>query len=216
MDTFSACVAFGPLGIYLLLLGCINVSRRPLLLSGTRETLALGLALFGLVTVGPMQLFMPQEAAARFGQFVWMLLIAFYVLSLALVIILSKPRLIIYNISQDQLRPILDEVIHRLDPDATWAGQAVSMPLARVHFHLENFAPLGNVSLVASGDEQSHGGWRRLEIALRGRLRETSVAAQPHGFWLALCGLATLLALAFWVVDDPQTLAQGFERLMRP
>ena len=61
MDTFSACVAFGPLGIYLLLLGRINVSRRPLLLSGTRETLALGLALFGLVTVGPMQLFMPRR-----------------------------------------------------------------------------------------------------------------------------------------------------------
>ena len=45
-----------------------------------------------------------------------MLLIAFYVLSLALVIILSKPRLIIYDIFEDQLRPILDEVIHGSTP----------------------------------------------------------------------------------------------------
>ena len=216
MDTFSACVAFGPLAIYLLLLGVINVSRRPLIVSGTRETLALGLALFGLVTVGPMQLFMPQEAAARFGQYVWLLLVAFYGLSLALLVILNRPRLIIYNITLEQLQPILDETVHRLDPDATSAGHGVSMPLARVHFQVENFLPLANVSLVATSDDQSFGGWRRLEQGLRARLHQTSVAAQPQGFWLALCGLATLLALAFWVVDDPQNLAQGLGRLMRP
>ena len=33
MDTFSACVAFGPLAIYLLLLALINLSRRPLVVS---------------------------------------------------------------------------------------------------------------------------------------------------------------------------------------
>ena len=46
MDTFSACLAFGPLAIYLLLLGMINLQRRPLVISGTRETLSLGLALW--------------------------------------------------------------------------------------------------------------------------------------------------------------------------
>ena len=127
MDTFSACVAFGPLAIYLLLLGLINVSRRPLVVSGTRETLALGLALMGLVTVGPMQLFMPQEAAARFGELVWLLLVAFYGLCLTLVIILSRPRLIVYNISLETLRGILDETTRRLDPDTSWAGPSVNM-----------------------------------------------------------------------------------------
>lgn len=216
MDTFSACVAFGPLAIYLLLLGLINLSRRPHVVSGTRETLAMGLALMGLVTVGPMQLFMPQEAAARFGEFVWLLLVGFYVLCLAMVIILSRPRLIVYNISIEQLRGILDETARRLDPDTTWAGQGVSMPLARIHLQMDAFAPLGNVSLVATTDDQSIGGWRRLEIALREKLRETSVVAQSHGFWLTLCGMLILLALGFWVADDPQTLAQGLSRMLRP
>lgn len=216
MDTFSACVAFGPLALYLLTLGAINLSRRPLVVSGTRETLAVGLALAGLVIVGPMQLFMPQEAAARFGQYIWLLLAAFYALSLALVIILSRPRLVIYNISAEHLRPILDETARRLDPDAAWAGQAVSLPLARVHLRLECFAPLGSVSLVAVGDDQSVGGWKRLEVQLRQKLRETAPAAEAHGFWLAIGGLAILLALAFWAVDDPQTLAQGLRRMLQP
>jgi hypothetical protein len=216
MDTFSACVAFGPLAIYLLLLGLINVSRRPLIISGTRETLALGLALMGLVTIGPMQLFMPQEAAGRFGQFVSLLLAAFYGLCLALVIILSRPRLIVYNISLEQMRTVLEETAHRLDPDTTRAGQSISMPLARVHLQLEHFAPLGNVSLVATCDDQSIGGWRRLESALRRKLRDTTVSTQPHGFWLALAGVVILVALAFWVAEDPQTLAQGLDRLLRP
>ena len=69
---------------------------------------------------------------------------------------------------------------------------------------------------MATSDDQSMGHWRRLEIALRERLRETIVAAQPHGFWLALCGLLILMALLFWVADDPQTLAQGLNRLLRP
>jgi hypothetical protein len=216
MDTFSACVALGPLAIYLLMLGMINLVPRPLVISGTRETLSLALALVGLVTIGPMQLFMPQEAAARFGELVWLLLFGFYGLSLALVIMLSRPRLIIYNIAIEQLRPILEETTRRLDSDTAWAGPAVSMPLAHVHLRVEHFAPLGSVSLVASGDDQSIGGWHRLQTALRDSLRETSVPAQPHGFWLALSGFAVLIALAFWAVDDPQTLAQGLSRLLRP
>jgi hypothetical protein len=216
MDTFSACIAFGPLAIYLVLLGIINLSRRPLVLSGTRETLSLGLALMGLVIVGPMQLFMPQEAAFRFGELVWLLLLGFYLLCLTLIILLSRPRIIVYNISPDQLRQALDGAARRLDSDAIWADKALSLPLARVHLHVENFPPLGNVVLLATGDEQSATGWHRLEAALRETLRETTVPMQPHGFWMLLTGAMMLAGLTFWVVDDPQTIAQGIERMLRP
>lgn len=216
MDTFSACLAFGPLAIYLLLLGMINLQRRPLVINGTRETLSLGLALMGLVIVGPMQLFMPQEAATRFGQFVWLLLLGFYVLCLMLIIMLSRPRLVVYNVAPEELRPALDAAARRIDSDAIWAGKTVSLPLARVHLHVEGFPPLGNVALLATGDDQSASGWRRLEAALRETLAETPVAAGPHGFWMLLCGVLMLSALAFWVVDDPQMIAQGIERMLRP
>ncbi|REK08271.1 MAG: hypothetical protein DWQ37_20735 [Planctomycetota bacterium] len=216
MDTFSACLAFGPLAIYLSLLGIVNLSHRPLLISGTRESLSLGLALMGLAIVGPMQLFMPQEAAARFGQYVWLLLFGFYVLCLTLIIMLSRPRLIVYNISPDELKVALDAAARRIDADAVWVGRTLSLPLARVHLHVENFPPLGNVALLATTDDQSVAGWKRLEASLRESLAETSVTVQPHGFWMLLCGMLMLAALAFWVVDDPQTIAQGLERLLRP
>lgn len=216
MDTFSACIAFGPLAIYLLTLGAINLARRPLVASGTRESLSLGLALMGLAVVGPMQLFMPQEAATRFGVFVWMLLVGFYVLCLTLAIMLSRPRIVVYNVSRDQLRSVLDETARRLDPDAIWAGKALSMPLARVHLQLQEFSPLSNVSLVATSDDQSVGAWRRLETALRAGLRDAPVASQQRGIWLVVWGLIILSALAVWVAENPHMIARGLDRLLNP
>lgn len=216
MDTFSACLAFGPLAIYLVLLGAINLQRRALVIGGTRETLSLGLALGGLVIVGPMQLFMPEDAATRFGQYVWLLLLTFYVLSLALIVLISRPRLIVYNASPAELRRALDAAARRVDSEATWAGNSLNMPLARVHLHVENFPPLGNVALMASSDDQSAAGWKRLELSLRETLTDVPVAAGPHGFWMLLFGVLILSALGFWVVDDPERIAQGFERMLRP
>ncbi len=216
MDTFSACLAFGPLAIYLVLLGLVNLSRRPLIISGTRESLSLGLALMGLVIVGPMQLFMPQEAAVRFGEFVWLLLLGFYLLCLSLLIMLSRPRLIVYNIPAAELRVALDAAARRIDADTLWAGKALSLPLARVHLHVESFPPLGNVALLSTGDEQSLSGWKRLEVSLRETLSETAVPMQAHGFWMLLTGTMILTGLAFWVVDDPRTIAQGLERMLHP
>src|SRR4051812_41221672 len=116
MDTFSACVALGPIAIYLLLLGAINLARRPLVVNGTRETLSLGLALLGLVVVGPMQLFMPQAAANQFGQLVWAPLATLYLLGMMLTLMLSRPRLVIYNASREQTQAVLAETARRLDP----------------------------------------------------------------------------------------------------
>ncbi len=216
MEPFAACLAFGPLAIYLVFVGLLNLARRPVVLGGARETLALGLALGGLVVVGPLQLFMPLEAAAQFGAYVWLLMASFYALSLLLAVILSRPRLVIYGITMEQLRPLLEETVRRLDGDAAFAGRAVNLPLVRIGFHVETFPPLANISLVATSYDQSASGWRRLEAALRERLQSTSVRLQPHGVWLVLAGMAILATLALWVSDDPQAIAQGFSRMLNP
>ncbi len=72
------------------------------------------------------------------------------------------------------------------------------------------------MALLSTGDEQSLSGWKRLEVSLRETLRETGVPMQAHGFWMLLTGTMILTGLAFWVVDDPQTIAQGLERMLRP
>ena len=65
MDSFRLCLALGPLAIYLLLLGAINLSRRPFLVTGARDLAALGVAVAGLVVVGPIELLLPEDANAR-------------------------------------------------------------------------------------------------------------------------------------------------------
>ena len=67
MDPFRLCLALGPVAMYLLLLGAVNLSRRSLLVSGVRDAAALALAVSGMVVVGPMELFFPFESAVKLG-----------------------------------------------------------------------------------------------------------------------------------------------------
>ena len=128
MDPFRLMITVGPLAIYLILLGYVNLRRSPLVTTGTRDTALLGFAVVGLVIVGPMELFMPEEAVRRFGgaPIVWLLLLGFYGLSVTLMILLSRPRLIVYNATLGHLRPILAELAatldHNADPDGDHQG----------------------------------------------------------------------------------------------
>ena len=67
LDLFRLCVALGPVAIYLVMLGALNLSRRSLLVTGTRDAAALGLAVSGLIIVGPLELFFPDVAVSRLG-----------------------------------------------------------------------------------------------------------------------------------------------------
>ena len=75
MDAFRLCLAIGPVAMYLLLLGALNLSRRPLLVSA-RDAAALWLAVSGLIIIGPLELFIPFDALARLGPYAWVLLLS--------------------------------------------------------------------------------------------------------------------------------------------
>ena len=142
MDPFRLCIALGPLAMYLLLLGAVDLSRRPLLVSGLRDAATLALAVSGLVIIGPIELFFPFEAAVQFGPRVWLLLLALYALCVVLVLLLLRPRLVVYNISIDGLRAILAELVDRLDPDARWAGDSLALPGLGVQLYVDNFVAM--------------------------------------------------------------------------
>jgi hypothetical protein len=209
MDPFRLCLALGPVAMYLLLLGAVNGSRRPLLVSGTRDAAALALAVSGLVIVGPMDLFFPFEAAARFGPHVWLLLLALYAMCVVLVLLMLRPRLVIYNLSADKLRPILAELLNRLDPDARWAGDSVVLPGLGVQLYLDGFAALRSTSLISAGGRQNHQGWRRLETALGNALAREEVARNPRGLTLLCAALVILVAIVMAIARNPQAAAQS-------
>ena len=215
MDPFRLCLALGPVAVYLLLLGGINLSRRAFMVSGTRDAAALGLAISGLVIVGPIELFFPEAAAISFKGYVWLLLLAFYALCLVLVLLLMRPRLVIYNISVDQLRSILGDLVEQLDAGARWAGDSLVLPSLGVQLHVEGVASMRNVSLVSVGREQDHAGWRRLELALAAALEEVQVARNPRGASFLSAGVLIILILVIAIARDPQAVARELFDMLR-
>ncbi len=215
VDALHLSIALGPLSVYLMLLGAINLSKRPFMTTGARDTAALGVAIAGFAVAGPMELFLPERAALRFGALVWVLLLVFYALCLLLTVLLMRPRLVIYNISPEQLRPLLAEVVEGLDTEARWAGESLVLPRLGVQLHLECFAPLRNAQLVSTGPQQSYAGWRRLEIALAERLQSVNGVLNPYGFSLLGCGILTIVMVTFWTMSDPQNVNQALNEMLR-
>jgi hypothetical protein len=212
MDAFHLCLALGPVAVYLLLLGMLNLSRRSFLVAGVRDAAALGLALSGLVIVGPLALWFPHSTAAHMGRFgvelVWLFMLSLYGLCLVLVLLVLRPRLVIYNISADQLRPILADLVEKLDPEARWAGDSLVLPDLGVQVQLESLAWMRNVSLVSAGPNQNLGGWRRLENELALALRQVEVPRNPRA--VSLLSVGTMIAgwLIWQVAKDPQSVAR--------
>jgi len=214
IDPFRLCLALGPVAVYVLLLGALNLSRRPFVVSGTRDAAALGLALSGLTVVGPLELFLP-EAAVRLGPYAWLLLLLLYGLGLVLVLLMLRPRLIIYNISLDQLRPILADLVPRLDREARWAGDSLALPALGVQLHLESMNAMRNISLVSSGSRQSHAGWRQLEGELTDALAGVEVGRNPRGLSLLTFAVLIVLILVREISREPEATIQALFKMFR-
>ncbi len=219
MDPFRLCVALGPVAIYCLLLGGVHLTRRPLVVSGVRDTAALGVAVAGLILVGPVEMLLPYASIVLFGASVWFFVITLYALALILVLLMMRPRLVVYNITMEQLRPILAEVVEQLDQEARWAGDSLFLPSLGVQLHLETDPMFRNISLVASGHRQNFLGWRRLEHTLRSALAEHETLAENPRVWkvgmaLLAVGICLLVFLLIGVASDPQAVAQSVLELL--
>mgnify|MGYP007059423827 CR=1 FL=1 len=169
MDALHLSIALGPLAIYFLVLGLINLTPRPFLTTGARDWAALGLGISGFVIAGPMELFFPEGAASTFGWFVWVLLLGLYALVVLLICLLSRPRLVIYNITVAELRSLLETEMTAIDKQAHWIGDGIVLPSLGVQAHFEPFPPLRNLQIVASGPRQNYTGWRTFELRLADR-----------------------------------------------
>jgi hypothetical protein len=214
MDPFRLCLALGPVAIYWLLLGAINMFRRPFLVSGGRDAAALGLAISGLLIVGPVELLFPVAAAVNFGTgTVWVCLIALYALCLVFTLLTLRPRLVVYNIPPDEFRPILADLAMELDSESRWAGDALLMPRLGVHLYLESAALMRNVSLKSAGPNQNHQGWWRLESVLETALGDVKVARNPCGLLIIAAGSLLSAALLAIVVYDPQGVTRSLAQL---
>lgn len=213
-DPLRLAIALVPLAAYGLVLGILNARRRPFLTTGGADLAALGAALTGLVLIGPIELFQPDPDAARIGNYVTLFLLLLYWLCLWLTVLLARPRLVIFNISGEELRPILAETARTIDSQARWAGDSLSLPTLGVQLHVEMFEIMRHASLVASGEKQDLAGWRKLAGELHQHLEPLQVGSNPRALGIVLVAIALLSASMAHILAHPQLVAQAVEEML--
>ena len=197
IESIPLAIGFVPVAAYLLMLGWIHLRGRPVVTSSYRDVMVMGLAVTGLVVIGPMQLFFPNAAASRF-QFVvvvWLLLLALWFLGLTLVALSQRPRVIIYGGRGRQVRDALEQIVRHMDPQAIFLGNLVRLPERQMQFEIEDRAVLGIVQVCATRSPQNLDGWSELHGRLRDVLRQSpSEAGRPRIHFVGLS-----LIILFWV-----------------
>ena len=215
MDPLHFCISILPVSIYMLLIGSINLSRRSLVTTGARDLAALAIAVSGFMIAGPLELFLPEAVAAVLGAWVWVPLIMLYALVTTLVLLLMRPRLVIYNISASQLRVLLERVLRELDPQTSWAGNAASAPNLGVQLAVESYPGIRNVSLSSVGPEQSQDGWHHLRVHLAAELAQHTQPRNAQGASYVMLSLVLAGTVLYSVVMGQQEIAQAFVEMLR-
>ena len=216
MDPLRSVIALTPITAYLFVLGMVNLRRRPTVVSGVNDAAALSVALLGLVVVGPFELFMPEPAAAYFGARIWLYLLALYGLFVLLLVLNVRPRIVVYNSTNEQLRPVLARCAETLDDGARWAGDNLLLPKLGVQLHLDPFPPLHNVVLAATGETQNRAGWRKFRKELTLGVAELKSPGRYFGGVLSTAAAICLVA-ALWRLldgDSHAAVAAAWRELM--
>jgi hypothetical protein len=162
-----------------------------------------------------MELFLPESAATLYGGWVWAMMLSCYALFVLFIALMLRPRLVIYNITLEQLMPVLEETIARLDKQVRASASTMVSQELGVQFSVESQAMVKNVQIIAAGPVQSLAGWRRLETELATALRSVRGTPNPYGaslltFGLLIAGLITLL-----LYRDPGSVQQSLADMLR-
>jgi len=192
-------IALMPLGCYLLGLAWAHLRRRPLAVSGVFDGVMLAAAVSGLAVVGPLALLVPVTGGSPWS---WPVLAFLFALCVAVCVLVSRPRMVVYNITVEQFRPLVAEVVSALDPAARWAGESAALPGRGFQLHIEGNGPLRTVSVVNVGERSSPEGWVEFTRRLRRAVRGLRVRRSPWGGLFGCFGCGMLLA-ALWLAIGP-------------
>lgn len=197
-------LALVPLGGYLMALGWIHLRRRPVVVPGILDLAALAAGVSGMVLAGPLALLQPAVGTAAWAT---AMLLGSLVLIVAGGLLATRPRLVVYNVTVDQLRPILAEVVGRLDASARWAGESVVLPAQGLQVLLDGRGLGRAVSVVAVGTRSSPEAWSEFARRVRRAARKLRVRRNPWGAAAVLAGAGLLATALAWAVLARQPAA---------
>jgi len=215
-EPFPALLAFTPLIVYLFLFAVIRIGGLVWVSTGGRDLAAVLFAISGFIVIGPMELFFPNATASFLGVWVWAPLTLLYFLFGCLLILSTKPKLVVYGRAVDEVYPALVDSARTLD-GATIANDGhlqVYLPTVQAHFRLEAMPGYDCISIVSFEPMLSSEVWRRLRTQLRERLR-ASPPPRPRRGW-AMLGIALMMGyfLTRHVATQPALLVEGFREWM--
>ena len=195
LDAVPLWAALPPLGVYLLALGRLHLRRRPTAISGAWDFVFVAVSLVGFAVVGPLALVAPATAGPSWTMLMFLLV---FTLLAAIGVLAARPRIVVYNITLDQLRPVVAEVTGRLDASARWAGETAALPGRDIQIHLDGRGGMRTVSVVAVGSRTSPEGWSEFSRRLRQAVHRLRVSPSPWSAAFFAAGLL-VLAAAVWL-----------------
>ena len=144
-----------------------------------------------------------------------MLLLVLYGLAVLLLILVSRPRLVIYNAAAADVRRVLGDAAGQLDADARWAGDALLLPTLGVQLTIESSAYMRNVRLLSTGSYQRRGGWRQLDRKLTEGLRPLRTAPNPRGVSMVLFAIGMIGLIAVQLTRHGAGIAEALQEMLR-
>jgi hypothetical protein len=209
---FSLMIALLPLAAYLTLFGIIRLLGRPMATTGGRDTFAVAIAIAGFIAVGPAELFFPMAAATLFGAAIWPVLAFLYLLLVTLVILSSRPRLVVYGCGPRALLQPLLSAARSIDAEAHCdedAGQ-IELPQAGVHLRVDGHRGTDTSEVFAYETNLSPSFWHQLLQSVRAELAKQEVTSPRRGGTSFAIGLAMLLFLSLQLFVARDAVVQGF------
>jgi hypothetical protein len=188
-------------GLYLLGIAVVHVRHRPLAVPGGWDLAIVAAAVAGLAMAGPLDHIQPVAIRGP-----WRLVLPAVLCGLlvALAILVARPRLVVYNVTLEQLRPVVAQVAASLDRQSRWAGETVALPGRGIQVTLDG-RTARCVSLAAIGGRTSPEGWAEFSRRVRRSVRVLRVRSSPWAVVFAGCGIA-LVAASLWLALRPPLL----------
>lgn len=210
---FVILVAFLPLAAYLTLFGAIRMFGRPMVTTGARDFVAVAVAVSGLLLVGPIDLFFPESTAAMIGYRVWFVLAFLYSLIVLLIVISSRPRLIVYGIRADQLLPMLTQAAATLDTAATLDREAgtITLPTLGLHLRVDDHRGTDIAEVFAFETSIQPMFWRHLRFALTSELANAPRTTPRGGSIALLAGIVILMSIFYVTFTSHTAVVQGLQ-----
>lgn len=209
MASVHIAIAAIPIAIYLIMVGGLRLRTRPLVTTGWRDTLALGIAAGGLVAIGPMQLFFPTQAAIRWQGWVWLALLVLYLLGLIMILLSCRPRLIAYGMDESLFRQTLQDAAQSVDPSAHWNGDVLSLPTCGIQLANDPTGTSRVHQVVHVGLLNNLQDWLKLEREFVRAGAATKCPPSAAGWAFVLAGLLLLaFSLTPMLADPNDALAQ--------